>query len=79
MLPIPNPIPKTKENFLYTFINLGMGFLSVSISEQHFITMTQRQVDDYKGSSVTICNEPIVLNKLSSAGLIPVKSPSIRE
>ena len=66
VLPIPNPTPKAKENFLYTFINPGMDFLAISISEQHFIPMTQRQVDDCKGSSVKICNKPTVVNHLSS-------------
>lgn len=66
VLPIPTPTPKAKENSLYTFINPGMEFLAISISEQHFIPMTQRQVDECRGESIKICNGPTVVNHLNS-------------
>ena len=66
VLPIPTPTPESKQNFLYTFVNPGMDFLAISISEQHFIPMTQRQVDECRGESIKICNGPHVVNHLNS-------------
>lgn len=66
VLPVPTPTLKVKENSLYTFINPGMEFVAISVNEQHFIPMTQRQVDECRGSSIKICNGPNVVNHLSS-------------
>ena len=43
-----------------------MEFVVISINEQHFIPMTQRQVDVCKGGSTKICNGPNVVNHLNS-------------
>lgn len=43
-----------------------MDYIAVSISEQYFIPMTQRQVDDCKGDNVKICNRPSIVNRVSS-------------
>ena len=33
VLPVPTPTLKAKENFLYSFINSGMDFITISINE----------------------------------------------
>ena len=64
VLPVPSPTPEAKENFIYTFINTGMDIIAIPINKQHFILVTQKQVDDYKGGNVTICGVSRVLSPI---------------
>lgn len=66
VLSIPTPSPKSKGNSLYTFMSPGMEFVTISRSEQHFVPTTQRQIDEYQGKSIKICNGISVVSHLNS-------------
>lgn len=66
VLPIPTPTPRAKENSLYTVINPGIEFITISTNEQYFISMTQRQVDKCRGGSIKICNGRNITNHLNT-------------
>lgn len=65
VIPVPTRTPEAENTSVYAYVQPQMDFIAVSLDEQRYMSMTQRQVDACRGSSLKICPGPSVVNYMS--------------